>query len=52
MFQSYLSELLKKKPAEDKLVQPLWGTLEKNIYLFFLDYLFTLLYAAELALSR
>ena len=41
----------KKKPAEDTLVPPLWGTREKKC-LFFYDYLFTLLYAAELALSR
>ena len=31
MFQSYLSKLFKKKPAEDTLVPPLWGTREKNI---------------------
>ena len=43
----------KKKPAEDTLVSPLWGKREENTskYLFFYDYLFTLLYAAELALS-
>ena len=29
MFQSYLSKLFKKKPAEDTLVPPLWGTREK-----------------------
>ena len=40
-----------KKPAEDTLVPPLWGTRD-FFFLFFFDDLFTLLYAAELALSR
>ena len=30
MFQSYLSKLFKKKPAEDTLVPPLWGKREKK----------------------
>ena len=30
MFQSYLPNYSKKKPAEDTLVPPLWGTREKN----------------------
>ena len=51
MFQSYVSKLFEKKTAKDTLVPPLWGTREKNV-LFYQDYLFTLLYAAELALSR
>ena len=39
----------KTKPAEDTLVPPLWGTRgKKNVFLG----LFTLLYTAELALSR
>ena len=51
MFQSYLSKLFKKKPAEDALVPPLWGTREKTCLCFLQDCLFTLLlYAAELAL--
>ena len=33
MFQSYLSELLKKKPAEDTLVPPLWEH-EKKMFVF------------------
>ena len=40
----------KKKLAEDRLLPPPWGT--REICLLFRDYLFTLLYAAELALSR
>ena len=47
MFPNYS----KKKPAEDTAVPPLWGTPEKKC-LFFDDYLPTVLYAAELALSR
>ena len=31
MFQSYLYKLSKKKPAEDTLVPPLWGTREENV---------------------
>ena len=31
MFQSYHSKLSKKKPAEDTLVPPLWGTREANV---------------------
>ena len=41
----------KKKPAEDTLVPPLWGTRGKNVR-FSRIICFTLLYAAELALSR
>ena len=50
MLQSFLSKLFKNKSAEDTLVPPLWGKREKMFVLG--DYLFTLLYAAELALSR
>jgi len=31
MFQSYLSKLLIKKPPEDTVVPPLWGTRRKNV---------------------
>ena len=40
-----------KKPAGDTLVPPLWRKQEKKIF-FLQDYLFTLLFAAALALSR
>ena len=40
----------KKKPAEDTLVPPLWGKRRKTFV--FQDYMFTLLFAAEFALSR
>ena len=34
MFQGYLSKIFKKKkPAEDTLVPPLWGTREKHVFL-------------------
>ena len=39
------------KPAEDTLVPPLWGT-RKTKKVFVFAGLFTLMYAAELALSR
>ena len=42
----------KKKSAEDKLVPPLWGKRGGGKGFFFKDYLLTLLYAAELSLSR
>ena len=32
MSQSYLPKLFKKKPAEDTLVPPLWGTREENVF--------------------
>ena len=51
MFQSFLLRSQKKKPAEDTLGPPLWGKQEKKVC-FSKHYLFTLLYAAELALSR
>ena len=38
MFQSYLSKILKKKkPAEDTLVPPLWGTRGKKNVRFSVD---------------
>ena len=49
MLQFFLSELFFYKTVEDPLVSPLWGKRGKK---FLKDYLFTLLCAAELALSR
>ena len=45
-FPNYSKEI----SAEVTLVPPLWGKREKNVC--FEDYLFTLLYAAELVLAR